>query len=236
MNNKRDLFLSDLHLGSPLFNFNDQICNLLKQTFYERIFLLGDIIDTWENPLYFTQCRHYDIFNLLSELKDRLFFIRGNHDPKIYILRELFKEANIYESYDMRLPDGRRVYMIHGEEFDNLWLEYASIAKALYGIQWILERLNINLKAFYSTLRCSLSSKYRKSYWNELVSAIEMKAVSTYKKDYDALVMGHTHVGKVIHIHDYDKGFTYVNPGSVEKRRATYIEYYDKKFRLRHFN
>ncbi len=45
------LFLSDLHLGSPLFRRKAEILNILKDE-YDKIIVVGDLLDVWYKSAY----------------------------------------------------------------------------------------------------------------------------------------------------------------------------------------
>jgi UDP-2,3-diacylglucosamine pyrophosphatase LpxH len=229
----RKLFISDIHLGSPLFKHRENLVRLLKNNNFDQLFLLGDIIDTWEGSVYAVETTYADIIHEINRRESSVVIVRGNHDPPISHMRFIFPKAKIHNFFTLRLPDGRKCALVHGEEFDDQWFKYSYLARTFFGLQWMFERFGMNFKPFFSTIKCSLSKNYKRRYWNELVSAIETKAVSIYKEGYDCLVMGHTHVGKVLHLIEHDNMFTYVNCGSLEKRRPTFAEYSNYKFKIR---
>ena len=43
-----DLYISDAHLGSVLFNSESDLIKLIKDPIYKRIFFVGDTFDVWD--------------------------------------------------------------------------------------------------------------------------------------------------------------------------------------------
>jgi len=61
------LFLSDFHLGSPLFESENEILSLLNDD-YDMVFLLGDTIDTWEDDLWSIVTKNNVLLRKLNSL------------------------------------------------------------------------------------------------------------------------------------------------------------------------
>ena len=219
------LFLSDLHLGSPLFESENEILSLLEGE-YDKIFLVGDIIDIWESNLVCIVCDNQNLLKKINTLNN-VVIIKGNHDPDIVGLESVFYKKYISDSFELNM-DGKSVLIIHGDEFDWLVTRYSWLAKLLFPIHWFLERFGVNLKGWFRDLFCSISSKRDKKYYNELILEMEKELFNKYKNIYDCIVVGHTHLPKIIQ----EDGFTYVNCGDWVHNR-TYVIYEDGQFKLR---
>jgi UDP-2,3-diacylglucosamine pyrophosphatase LpxH len=195
------LFLSDFHLGSPLFESNNDVMSLLDRD-YDMIFLIGDTIDTWEDNVWDIVNDNRVLIDKLNSIAN-LIVIKGNHDPDMNILKTIFPEKTVASEFSLSI-DGRLCIVVHGDEFDELVYKYSWVAKLLHPIQWICERIfKINLKG----------------YFRELVEA--------YKKDYQCIVIGHTHLPKLIKRDD----FIYANCGDWVYNK-TYVTYENGKFGL----
>ncbi len=219
------LFLSDLHLGSPLFKSEDKILSLLEEE-YDKIIFVGDIIDVWENNLVCIVCHNQDLLKKINSLNN-VIIVKGNHDPDLHSLESVFYKKYINDSFELEL-DGKRILIIHGDEFDRLVTKYSWLAKLLFPIHWFLERFGINLKGWFRELYCSISSKRDKKYYNELVLNMEKELFNKYKDLYDCVVVGHTHLPKIIQ----EDNFTYVNCGDWVHNK-TYVIYKDGQFIMR---
>jgi UDP-2,3-diacylglucosamine hydrolase len=199
------LLMSDFHLGSPLFKSSEKITSLLTACAYDYIFLIGDLIDTWEGSLKNIIENNADLINKINKL-DNVIIIRGNHDPSKEELSIIFC-CDVFDSYELYL-DNKKALITHGYEFDDMVMKYSWAAKTVYPIHWVSERLNLNLKGQVRELYCSVASKRDKPYYKDLVLAMERKLVDKYH-EYDYVIVGHTHLPKITDI----DGCLYVNCG-----------------------
>ena len=218
------LFISDFHFGSPLFKSYKKVMSILDGG-YDKIFILGDIIDTWEAPIEDIVIDNKRIINKINSL-DNVVVIRGNHDPSIFKIGRIFYSAEIVLSYKYEV-DGKKFIMVHGDECDDLVLKYSWLARLLFPIHWMFERFGINLKGFFRELYHSISMKVDKKYYHDLVLDIEKELVSRYKDKCDCLIFGHTHVPKL----GSKDGTIYVNCGDWVWSNS-YVVYEDGMFDL----
>jgi len=226
-----DLYLSDLHLGNPLFNSEAIILRLLNDAKYDRIIILGDIIDTWEAPVDVIKSNYGHLINEINQRAKRgsMLIIRGNHDPDITQMHSIFDMCRIFEF----LRDGDTLF-VHGQEFDELITRHFWMAKLVYPIRWFLERLGVNLLAYTRNLYHSISAKRQHKKYNALVLDMEKHMVSKYEKDFEYLVMGHTHLPKIV-LRDSDpkdiRECDYINTGDWIHNR-TYVERDGNNFKM----
>lgn len=220
------LFLSDFHLGSPLFNSNDEIISLLNKYTYDNIFLLGDIIDSWEDNVTNITIRNDELLDEINKF-DNVTIVKGNHDPSIKVLETIFPNIHITDKYEY-IIDKKKAILLHGDEFDFMVTKYSWLARLFYPIHWLLERFGLNIKGFLRDLYCSMSNKRDKKYFNKLLLSVETGLVNKYRNDYDYVIVGHTHMPKVVNLPDCK----YVNCGDWIHNR-TYILYDSGFFILR---
>ena len=189
------LFLSDLHLGSPLFRSTSHILDLLNRTLFDEIFFVGDIIDEWEKDVLNIVIEHSEIIstiNYQSMLKP-INFIIGNHDPSKDILEKIFNHVNFYDS--LKFNNG---IIIHGHQFSIIYDEPSIWSKILYSIYWLFERIGIDLLSKPKQLLFSLASKFDDDDYPELVLSVEEGILEAYKNKYEFAITGHTHMPKII--------------------------------------
>lgn len=221
------LIVSDLHLGSPLFNKKISFLNLMQSTEYDMIVLNGDVIDIWEeklNKIINNNIRIIETINVISKQKT-VVYIEGNHDPKTEDIRKIFPNCQIIPSFQIE-----DLFIIHGDEFDKLVSKYSWLVKLLFIPHWIGERFGLNIKAFFRELTHSISNKRNKNYYTNLVKDINNEAISKYSCRCNFLVMGHTHSPKIIE----EAGCVYINGGDLI-HNYTYVEFdtITKKFELK---
>jgi UDP-2,3-diacylglucosamine pyrophosphatase LpxH len=101
------------------------------------------------------------------------------------------------------------------------------LARIIGSFQWILSRLGLNTKAFVRNLLHSIAAKLQDKQFDDLVSDIEKEAIDKYKSVYDVVVMGHTHLPKIV-----EGECTYVNIGDWTYNR-TYVLFEDGQFMLK---
>jgi len=205
----RYIFLSDLHLGSPLFKSEDAIIRLLQNE-YDKIFLVGDIVDDWEDNVPSIVSKYNRLIFCINSLSN-VVILKGNHDPEIGVLRTIFPAADVFDDYELE----GNIMVTHGHRFSKEpW-------RMTFCIFYMFERIGINLKAFARWIRSWFYDK------NELTLPEEKDTVAHYKADYDYVVMGHTHIPKIVP----GAECTYVNCGDWVCSK-TYVEYEDGKFTL----
>jgi UDP-2,3-diacylglucosamine pyrophosphatase LpxH len=218
------LFISDLHLGSPLFRSEDQVFFLLNGN-YDKIFIVGDIIDTWEEDVEYIVSKHSKLIDTINKLNN-VIIIKGNHDPSLQSLESIFPGKQVLMEYEFYTGDEIGI-IIHGDEFDIMVTKYSWISKILSPIHWVLERVGINIKAFFRELFYSIANKRNKSYYKDLVFDIEQSLVEKYGHKYKYVIVGHTHLPKIETIN----GCIYVNCGDLVHNK-TYVIYEDGNFKL----
>jgi len=214
------LIISDTHLGNPLFNDYHRLNNLLESEEFDSLVLNGDILDVWEKSLFDIVDENEEFIwsiNRLSEIMDVTYVI-GNHDPSKEDLAELFPNVKVVEEYIFN----KKTVFMHGQIYDEFIRDYSNWARFLYCIQWLLERVGINLQACFRNTLHSIAMKKQKKYYNDLVLKVEKEAtVSNMERGFRNIVLGHTHLPKLV---DHYRDIIYVNSGDWIHNR-TYAEY-----------
>jgi UDP-2,3-diacylglucosamine pyrophosphatase LpxH len=215
------LFLSDLHLGSFLFRSENIILSLLDNK-YDKIFLLGDIIDKWAGNINDILIRYNKIIKKINSL-DNIIIIKGNHDPEFNILKEIFFNVNVTNKH---IEDD--FIVIHGHEWDNT----LRIGRIFFSIHKFLEKFNFNFKGFIRNIIYSFLSFFQGSDKNkDIVSNIEKDIVKNCIRYNNVIIAGHTHMPKIVK----EKDFMYINTGDWIYNRS-YVEYIDGEFKLYNLN
>lgn len=120
----RTIFIADAHLVTP----SDHNYRLLLQFLHElkgeagELFIMGDLFDFWlgfpSNPFR----QHDALIEALLCLKQngwRLIYFEGNHD---FHLGPVFREqlaAEIHTGPALRMVQGRRLYLCHGDQINS---------------------------------------------------------------------------------------------------------------------
>jgi UDP-2,3-diacylglucosamine pyrophosphatase LpxH len=130
----RSVFISDVHLGTPGCQAA-ALLDFLKHHPSDVLYLVGDIIDGWQlRRRWFWPQSHNDVVQkLLRRARKgcRVIFVPGNHDA---FARQF--DAHSFGGIDVQTQalhttaDGRKLWVIHGDDFDAVvqharWLAYA---------------------------------------------------------------------------------------------------------------
>ena len=227
----RTVWISDTHLGTSGCNA-DLLLDFLKAIQPETLYLVGDIIDGWRLKRgWYWPPRHNDIVRRVLKLANkgtRVVYVPGNHDE---VLRDYtglsFGGVEVVREAIHTTADGRRLLVLHGDEFDGVVL-YAKWLAFLgdYAYSALL-RLNIGFNAVrrrFGLPYWSLSAHIKKKVKNAVsfISRFE-EAVAHAARDrgVDGVVCGHIHSAE---IRDF-AGVTYYNDGDWVESCTALVEH-----------
>ena len=204
----RSLFISDLHLGSHNCKV-DRLLRFLRQTHAERIYLVGDIIES--HHLKYWPKHHHSVVRLLVERSLRgveLIYIPGNHDALLRHHYGVFGNLLIYKNYSHLCVDGSILFLTHGDEVDflpnYLWLWFITLFEKI---------TRLSLWKFCRKVMPKVIEKHTQHFENK------MRALG-----HDNILCGHIHYPKL------SKG--YYNCGDFIEHCTAIVEHYDGKFEL----
>lgn len=137
----RTVWLSDIHLGTRGCKA-EFLLDFLRHVECDTLYLVGDIVDGWslKRSWYWAQSHNDVIQKFLRKARKgtRIVYIPGNHDEG---LREYcattFGGIEIRHDAIHETADGRRLLVMHGDEFDIIvryarWL--ALLGTAAYSV------------------------------------------------------------------------------------------------------
>lgn len=128
----RTIWISDIHLGTRGCNA-EMLIDFLDHVDSDTIYLVGDIIDGWQlKKKFYWPAAHNDIvWRILKRAKrgTRVIYVPGNHDE---IFRQFtglsFGGVEIKRQAIHQTADGRRLLVLHGDEFDAITLSHRWLA------------------------------------------------------------------------------------------------------------
>lgn len=231
------VFVSDIHLGckkakSKLFN------EWLKNTEFEKLFLVGDIIDIWRFKQVFSmsyekQLTHLEVVErLLKKVRKgtEINYIWGNHDEFLAKFKDykIFDSITLHERMDFVTKSGKKFLVLHGHQFDFL-TKYPATSWMYRVGDWCYEIL-LSFNEVFNWFRRILGmkywsvSKYIKIKVKRATQFIESfeTIVCRYAKErgYDGVICGHLHDPKIKII----DGMIYVNTGCwTEKDNCSFV-------------
>lgn len=236
----RTVWISDTHLGSR-GSRAQALSHFLKHLRCERLYLVGDIVDMWRlRQKWYWPAAHNDVIRrLLNHARHHceVIYLPGNHD----------EGARHYHHVDFggirTLPyaihvtaDGRRLLVIHGDQFD-LVVKHARLMAICGGHAY---EFLVTANHYYNALRSLMGLPYY-----SLSSTIKLKVKSACKfiskfeqtlleqaqdRGLDGVVCGHIHKPQII-----DNGphqVSYYNCGDWVESCSALVEHHDGRIEL----
>jgi UDP-2,3-diacylglucosamine pyrophosphatase LpxH len=234
----RTLFISDIHLGTRACQA-DAFLDFLRVHDAETIYLVGDIIDFWRvkrGPIWLQS--HNDVLQkLLRKVRKgtRVIFIPGNHDEALRDYCGMnFGGIEIHHDFVHVTADGRRMLVMHGDEFDVVvryakWLAflgdrgYEFALWCNHPLNWVRRRFGFGFWSLSAYLKQRVKSAV--NFIGEFEHAIAEEAK---RRKTDGVICGHIH-------HAADRiieGIRYINCGDWVESRTAIAEDYDGRLRL----
>ena len=166
----RAIFISDLHLGTRGCQA-EALLSFLRHYHCEYLYLVGDILDLWQlkRRWYWPPAHNTVVQKILRLARHgvQVRYVRGNHDPVFEMLsdlvpvegeRILLGDIQIVDSYVHETADGRRLWVIHGDQFD-VTMRYAPWLTRLGDHGYTL-LLFINRRYQWAVRRIGLHSRW----------------------------------------------------------------------------
>jgi UDP-2,3-diacylglucosamine pyrophosphatase LpxH len=237
----RTIWISDVHLGTRGCNA-EMLIDFLDHVDSEKMYLVGDIIDGWAlKKRFYWPAAHNDIvWRVLKRAKrgTDVVYVPGNHDEMFRQFTGLdfggvrIKRQDIHET-----ADGRRLLVLHGDEFDAITLSHrwlAHLGDAAYEGMMALNRWLNRVRRMFNLPYWSLS-KYAKQKVKNAVSFIskfeEVVAHEAAHRNIDGVVAGHIHKAEMREI----EGVQYYNDGDWVEGCTALVEHYDGTMEILHW-
>ena len=234
----RAVWISDVHLGFRGCNA-ELLLNFLHNLECETLYLAGDIIDLWsmKKGLFWPQEHNNVLRALLGKAKHgtRIVYVPGNHDEAFRDHAGIaFGNVEIRREAIHETLDGRRLLIMHGDEFDTVvqnarWLAIFG-SHAYDSLLWLNHRFNglrRRLGLNYWSLAGFLKHKVKNAvnYIGSFEDAVGREAA---KREADGIICGHIHHAE---IRDID-GVFYGNCGDWVESHTALVEHHNGDFEL----
>jgi UDP-2,3-diacylglucosamine pyrophosphatase LpxH len=216
----RAIFISDVHLGTRGCQA-EKLLDFLRLHDAETIYLVGDIVDGWQlkRSWYWPQPHNDVVQKLLRKARKgaRIVYVPGNHDEAFrdYVGTH-FGGVEVMPEAVHVTADGKRLWVIHGDQFDGViqfapWL--AHVGARAYNI---VLRLNTLVRHGQRTLGLpywSLSAYLKHKVKNAVQFIDRFETVlgeAASARGFDGVVCGHIHhaevrrFGPVLYVNDGD--------------------------------
>lgn len=202
----RTIWISDIHLGTRGCNA-ELLIDFLDRVDSETLYLVGDIIDGWrlKKKFYWPPAHNDIVWRLLKRARrgTRIVYIPGNHDEMFRQFTGLnFGGIEIRRAAFHDTADGRRLMVLHGDEFDAVMLSHrwlAFLGDALYhfmmGLNHWVNAGRRRLGLPYWSL--SKMAKHKVKNAVEFIGKYEeVVARAAAERGVDGVVCGHIHTAE----------------------------------------
>ena len=211
MHRVRSIFLSDIHLGTRACQV-ERLLAFLRVYDAEYVYLLGDIIDFWSlgRGIYWPSLHNTFVQKMLKRARHevKVVLVPGNHDEA---LREYvgsnFGDIRVVREAVHIAADGRRYFLMHGDEFDQIaryhrWV--ALLGDIAYGLllrsnvlpSWM--RRKLHLRGYWSL--ADYAKRKLKGALEFVYGFEESVAHHVRLMGFDGVVCGHIHSAAIKNI------------------------------------
>ena len=237
----RTIWISDVHLGTRGCNA-EMLIDFLDHVDSDTMYLVGDIIDGWrlKKKFYWPPAHNDIVWRILKRARrgTRIVYVPGNHDEMFRQFTGLnFGGVQIVRQCIHETADGRRLLILHGDEFDAItlshrWLAY--LGDHAYNFVMALNRWVNAYRRFFNMPYWSLSkhakAKVKKSV--EFISNFEeIVAREAAARGVDGVIAGHIHTAEIREI----SGVSYYNDGDWVEGCTALVEHFDGRMEILHW-
>ena len=234
----RAIWISDVHLGTSGCRA-DHLLDFLKHNESDYLYLVGDIVDGWQlkKSWYWKQSHNDVVQKVLRKARKgcQVVYVPGNHDEaaRHYVGLD-FGGIAIRREAEHTTVDGKRMLIIHGDEFDGViqhikWLAY--VGDSLYTVilelnrsfNWVRKQLGLP----YWSLSQYLKHKVKNAV-NFISDFEKILAGEARRREYDGVICGHIHKAEV---RDID-GILYGNSGDWVESLSALVEHSDGRLEV----
>lgn len=235
------IFLSDIHLGTRACQAT-RLLELLRRWEAPRIYLVGDIIDLWEmrRGIHWPESHNTVLQKLLRRARQgvEVTFIPGNHDALLRMhAMQQFGNVRLVAEAIHETVDGRRLVIMHGDEFDPV-TRYPRL-QALLGehsyhfMMWSQRKVQAlglvcGIQSHFSLARLVRTRLARARRYIEDFERAALHHAAT--SGFDGIVCGHIHHPTVLS----RDNLGYYNCGDWVDSCTALIEHLDGRFELVH--
>ncbi len=237
----RTIWISDVHLGTRGCN-DGLLIDFLDHVDSDTLYLVGDIIDGWrlKKRFYWPERHNAIVRRIMKRAKhgNRVVYIPGNHDEMFRQFAGMnFGGVEIRKKAIHTTADGRRLLILHGDEFDAIMLAHRWLAFLGDAAYTLLMRLNIAVNAVrrrFDLPYWSLSKHAKHKVKNavEFISRFEEAvAHEAARLKVDGVVCGHIHTAEVRRFGD----LIYYNDGDWVEGCTALVEHQDGRMEILHW-
>lgn len=199
----RTIFISDVHLGTKGCQA-DRLLGFLQRHTCDQLYLVGDIIDGWQikSNFYWPESHMEVVREILrhAKLNTSVTYVTGNHDEFLrkYSNAE-FGALRLVDTATHETADGRKLLVIHGDQFDvvtryHKWVAvlgdigYSILLGLNNWLNWWRERFGYDHWSLSAWVKGKVKSAV--NYLSNFETAVVKEC---QRQKYDGVICGHIH-------------------------------------------
>ncbi len=238
----RTIWISDIHLGTRDCK-TAFLLEFLKHHDADTYYLVGDIIDGWRLKTswhYWDQSHNDVVQKVLRKARKgtRMILVPGNHDEAFRDFADMhFGGVEVRLEAVHETADGRRLLVVHGDQFDGIVRHAKAIALLGTWAYDVALRINHWFNAArrlvglpYWSLSAYLKHKVKNAV--EFIAKFEDEMIAeTKRRGLDGVVCGHIHHAEIRTV----DGTLYCNDGDWVESCTALVEDFDGTLSLLHW-
>ncbi len=237
----RTIWISDVHLGTRGCNAR-LLIDFLDHVDSDTLYLVGDIIDGWrmKKRFYWPEPHNAILRRVMKRAKrgTRVVYVPGNHDEMFRQFTGMsFGGVEIRRRAIHVAADGRRLLVLHGDEFDAVMLAHRWLAFLGDTAYTLLLKLNVIVNGVRRKLglpywSLSKHAKHKVKNAVEFISRFEETvAREAARLGVDGVVCGHIHTAETRRFGDV----LYYNDGDWVEGCTALVEHRDGRMEILHW-
>ncbi|WP_332673343.1 UDP-2,3-diacylglucosamine diphosphatase [Aromatoleum sp.] len=231
----RSVFISDVHLGTRACQAG-RLLEFLREYPSDHLYLIGDIIDFWamNRSIQWSGTQNTVVQKVLRRARHgcKVFFIPGNHDEALrQYVGIAFGEIRVESEWVHEAADGRRYWLVHGDEYDQVtrhhrWVAvlgdvgYTALVRINHWLSW-LRRPGYWSLAGYAKQKVKRAVGFIFDFESSIAHAARKKA-------FDGVICGHIHWAADHEI----EGLRYLNCGDWVDSCSAIVEHADGRMEI----
>jgi UDP-2,3-diacylglucosamine hydrolase len=237
------IFLSDVHLRDAESVKSKLVIRFLQEVAskFENIYILGDLFDVWPGTSAYLVRTFKPVIQVLKRLVEdghKIHYLEGNHD---FRLGEYFTSSLGIQVYPNEIEEtwnGKRIYMMHGDLGNPREIGYKMLRQVLRndvlhaGLRLVPQEWIFN----FGLRGSQVSRNYQNSHSHQsekneaaIRHLYRQTAERLFRKGYDVVLMGHTHLPDDVTSTVQGRECRYINTGDWV-RHFTYLEFDGTQF------
>ena len=238
----RTIWISDIHLGTRDCKAAF-LLEFLKHNESDTLYLVGDVIDGWrlKTSWHYWDQRHNDVVQKIlrkARRGARVILVPGNHDEAFRDFDGMhFGGVEVALEAVHETADGRRLLVVHGDQFDGIVRHAKAIALLGTWAYDVALRVNHWFNAGrrliglpYWSLSAYLKHKVKNAV--EFIAKYEDEMIAeTKRRGLDGVICGHIHHAEI----RQSQGVLYCNDGDWVESCTALVEDFDGSLSILHW-